>query len=95
MNIDRETGDIATRRERGRRLAWLAVGVSVVATLILLGSAQNRARATNAPGSATRLLEQSAPAVPQHVASLSDEVDWSTKESAGDPSPLSVAAYER
>jgi hypothetical protein len=94
MNTDREIDEKTTRRERGRHLAWIAVGVSVVATLILLGPAQDLARATGAPKSTMKFLEQSAPVVPQ-VASLSDQVDWSAKESAGDPSPLSVAAYER
>jgi len=94
MNTDKELDESASRRERGRRLAWIAAGISVVATLVLLGPAQDLARATGSPKSAMNSREQSPPVVPQ-VASLSDQVDWAAMESAGDPSPLSVAAYER
>lgn len=91
MNTDRELREQAARRERGRRLAWIAAGVAILATLMLLGPAPGR----SAPDAASRLLEQQAPAVANHIASLSSQIDWEAMPAAPDPSPMSVAAYDR
>ena len=95
MNTDREFDERATRREGGRRLAWIAAGVGILSMLSVLGPAPAGTAGTEAPDAATRLLEQVAPDVPQHVASLSDQIDWDAREPSPDPSPLSVAAYDR
>ena len=90
MNTDRDLQDEATRRNRGRRLAWLAAGAALAGTLMALGPTT----ATDSSRAGLRLLEQSAPVVPQHMASLSADINWDTIEPAADPSPLAVAAYE-
>jgi hypothetical protein len=95
MNTDRDLAEAAARRRRGRRLAWIAAGVGVLTTLIVLAPAPAGTRDSDPLNSARRLLERAAPALPQHFASLSDQIDWDAREPAGDPSPLSVAAYER
>ena len=91
MNTDRDLQQREARRVRGRRLAWIAAGVSVAATLMALGPAPT----VPLPRVGSRLLEQSAPAVPQYTVSLSAGVDWDAIEPSPDPSPLAVAAYER
>jgi hypothetical protein len=95
MNPDRELDVIALRRERGRRLAWIAAGVAIVVMLMLLGPSPSSTSNHSLPDAGMRLLEPSAPAVPPHVASLSSHIDWDAKEPSADPSPLSVAAYDR
>jgi hypothetical protein len=91
MNTDRSTQEDAARRQRGRRLAWIAVGAAIAAMLTALAPE----RATDPPRAGLRLLDDSAPAMPQRMASMSTEVDWAAVEAAPDPSPLSVGAYER
>jgi hypothetical protein len=91
MNTDRDLREQAARRERGRRLAWIAAGVAILATLMLQGPAPDR----GAPDTASRLLEQQAPAMPRHVTSLSSQIDWDVMPASPDPSPMSVAAYDR
>lgn len=93
MNLDQDSQQNAGRRQRGRYLAWLAAGIAVLSVLILLGPAP--AGDAAAPRDGKLLLEQSAPVVAQHIVSLSSQIDWDAKEVAPDPSPLSVAAYER
>lgn len=90
MNTDRDLQDEAARRNRGRRLAWLAAGAALAGTLMALGPTP----ATDSSRAGLRLLEQSAPVVPQHMASLSADINWDAIEPAADPSPLAVAAYE-
>ena len=91
MHTDRDLREQAARRERGRRLAWIAAGVAILSTLMLLGPAPGR----SAPDAAGRLLERQAPAVPKHMASLSSQIDWDAMPMSPDPAPLAVAAYDR
>lgn len=91
MNTDRSTQEDAARRQRGRRLAWIAVGAAIAAVLTALAPE----RATDNPRAGLRLLDESAPAMPQRMASMSADVDWDAVEAAPDSSPLSVAAYDR
>jgi hypothetical protein len=95
MNLDRDLDEHASRRERGRRLAWIAAGLAIVVMLMLLGPTPSATSNHSLPDAGMRLLEPSAPAVPPHVASLSSQIDWDAKEPSADPSPLSVAAYDR
>lgn len=90
MNTDRNLQDQAARRARARRVAWIAAGAAVAGTLTVLGPLPTAA--TSRAG--VRLLEQSAPAVPQLVAALGADIDWDAVETAADPAPAAVAAYE-
>ena len=95
MNLDRDLDERTSRRERGRRLAWIAAGVAILVMLMLLGPSPSATSNHSLPDAGMRLLDRSAPAVPSHVASLSSQIDWDAKEASPDPSPLSVAAYDR
>lgn len=91
MNTDRSTQEDAARRRRDRRLAWIAVGAAIAAMLTALAPEPG----ADHPRAGLRLLDESAPAMPQRMASMSVEIDWDAVDAAPDPSPLSVAAYER
>ena len=90
MNTDRKQED-AARHQRGRRLAWIAVGAAIAAMLTALAPEPG----ADKPRAGLRLLDESAPAMPQRMASMSADVDWDAVEAAPDPAPLSIAAYER
>ena len=93
MNLDRDLNEHTARRERGRRLAWIAAGVAILVMLILLSPAPSSTSNHSRPDAGMRLLDRSAPAVPSHLVSMSSEIDWDAKEASADPAPLAVAAY--
>jgi hypothetical protein len=91
MITDRELNEAAARRERAHHLAWIAAAAAILGTLAALSPAPEE----RLPDAGMRSLEPFAPADPQRFASLSDSVDWDATQLAADPSPQSVAAYER
>ena len=91
MIADRELNEAAARRERARHLAWIAAAAAILGTLAALSPAPDE----QFPDAGMRSLEQFAPVEPQRFASLSDYIDWDAIQLAADPSPQSVAAYER
>ncbi|MES2958756.1 MAG: hypothetical protein V4792_11240 [Pseudomonadota bacterium] len=95
MTTDKELDEQAALRERGRRLAWIAAGVAIMAMLALLGPTPGPLRASEVPDAGTAPLDQQVPAASSHMASLSSQIDWDGMAPSEDPSPLSVAAYER
>ena len=91
MIADRKLNEAAARRERARHLAWIAAAAAILGTLAALSPAAE----DRLPDAGMRSLEQFAPVEPQRFASLSDYVDWDAMQPAADPSPQSIAAYER
>lgn len=92
MNIDRKFDPQAIRRARGRRLAWLVVCLTIASTFVALGAMPMGSGARKGADERNQLPQ---PWTPVPAASLSDGVDWDAVPAAEDPSPLSVAAYER
>jgi hypothetical protein len=85
-----QSADRVTQR-RGFRLLGVAVGAAVAVLFVTVSTPPGEAQHEE------RLLIDSAPLAvsTQRVAALDDGVDWSGVETAGDPAPLAVAAYER
>ena len=84
-------------RVHARRLAWFVAGAAVLGTLVVLGPAP---AGTTLPGVATttstsRVEPFVSPFALEGTAALTGQVDWDAKEAEPDPSPMSVAAYER
>jgi hypothetical protein len=97
MNTAQDLNPGTAPRVRARRLAWLAAGAAVLGTLVVLGPAP---AGDALPGAATttetsRVEPLASPFALEGTAALTGQVDWDAKEAAPDPSPMSVAAYER
>ena len=95
MTIDHELKERQARRERGLRLAWIAAGVAVLSTLILLGPAPEFRLGADAHTGALQMLDHSAPAAAPEIGAMTERIHWDAKEAAADPGPLAIAAYER
>lgn len=92
MDSDRDFDLQAAQRARGRRVAWLVVSLAIGSTVVTFGAMPIGTRVLKAPDHQTPLPQQWTPV---DSTSLSDGVNWDAVVVAEDPSPLSVAAYER
>lgn len=80
-----------TAQRRGFRLLGVAVGAAVAVIFVAVSTPPGDEQHEE------RLYIDSAPlaATTQRVVVLDEGVDWSRVETAADPAPLAVAAYER
>ncbi len=90
MHTDRNAHHQTERSERARSVAWIAAGAAVAGILVALSPTP----ATEHPHAGVRLIEQSAPAVPQQVAALGADVNWDAIAAVADPAPAAIAAYD-
>ncbi len=90
MHTDLPNRDQTGRRERARNVAWIAAGAAIAGILVALGSTP----ATEHSHAGARLIEQSAPAVPQQLTALGADVNWDAIPVAADPGPAAIAAYD-
>ena len=98
MNTAQDLNPGTASRSRTRRLAWFAAGAAVLGTLVVLGPAPAGDAALPGTTMATTTSGVEplvSPFALEGTAALTGQVDWDAKEAAPDPSPMSVAAYER